>query len=199
MDKKFAPLAVEWEAGERSLAVARIRQLRAVVDVLKTGKRITNPVLGITPDVVLSFVNPGSRQARANAERIIQEGTRAVLGAQYTQKEGDSVLARSYDISAPQTDNIARLESVIERMENAARDRQAMLDYMRGPGNGSLMGYKGRVPTGLLFDDEVNEKPPASGQSGAPATSPRVEGVPRGVDPAEWNVMTPKERALWRK
>ena len=159
-DKKFAPLAVEWMSGGRSTALSRVNQLSAVISTLDKKERVTGPVVGITPDVVNAFINPASREARANAERVIQEGLKAVLGAQFTQKEGEAFLARSYDPKAPAADNARRLRAIVNQMRAAARDRDAMLAYIEGPGQGTLRGYKGAVPTITDFYSAIDEKPP---------------------------------------
>lgn len=179
IDKKFAPLAVEWLGGERSRAASRINQLKAVTNVLESGKRITGPVVGLTPDVVLSFVNPSSREARANAERVIQEGLRATLGAQFTKVEGENFLARAYDPKAPQADNVRRLRSIVTQMEESAKDRESMMKYMQGPGKGSLQGYTGRVPTIDDFYAAIEVQTPA-----APAAAPAATGRSQAVDAA---------------
>jgi hypothetical protein len=179
IDEKFAPVAVQWLSGERAQATSRIRQLDAVVNVLDTKKRVTGPVLGITPDVVLSFVNPQSREARANAERIIQEGLRATLGAQFTQKEGEAFLSRAFDPKAPQDDNARRLRAIVGQMKTSAADRQSMVDYMQGSGQGSLVGYRGRIPSINDFYDAIEEKPPASQK---PPAGARTQPAAKGTD-----------------
>jgi len=179
IDKKFAPLAVEWMGGEKSRSASRINQLKAVTNVLESGKRITGPVVGLTPDVVLSFVNPGSREARANAERVIQEGLRATLGAQFTKVEGENFLARAYDPKAPQADNVRRLRSIVTQMEESAKDRESMMKYMQGPGKGSLQGYTGRVPTIDDFYAAIEVQTPA-----APAAAPAATARSQAVDAA---------------
>ena len=180
IDKKFAPLAVDWMSGEKSLAASRINQLKAVTKILETKQNITNPVLGLTPDVVLSFVNPQSREARANAERVIQEGLRATLGAQFTQREGEAFLRRAYDPSASQADNLRRLKAVLTQMTEAAKDRDAMLKYVQGPGKGSLKGYTGRIPSMSDYYAAIEDKEaeqPAAAAAAAPAATPRSPTV----------------------
>lgn len=178
LDKKFAPIAVDWLAGERAQASARINQLDAVIKTLDSKKRITGPVLGLTPDTVLAFVNPASREARANAERILQEGLRATLGAQFTKVEGENYLARAYDPKAPQEDNARRLRAVVTQMKESGKDREAMLKYVQGPGKGSLVGYTGRIPSIADFYAAIDEKPPEEAPAASPA--PAAPATPAG-------------------
>lgn len=191
LDKKFAPIAVDWLAGEKSLAASRVNQLDAVIKTLDSKKRITGPVLGLTPDIVLAFVNPASREARANAERVIQEGLRATLGAQFTRVEGEAFLARSYDPKAPQDDNARRLRAIVAQMKASAKDRDAMLKYVEGPGKGSLVGFTGRVPTIADFYAAIDEQPPTQTPAASPAASP---AAPPGFGPrAVSGMVTPAE------
>ena len=179
IDKKFAPMVVEWMGGEKTKAASRINQLKAVTNMLESGKRITGPVVGLTPDVALAFVNPASREARANAEKVIQEGLKAVLGTQFTRPEGEAYLARSYDPKAPQADNVRRLRSIVTQMEESAKDRESMMKYMQGPGKGSLQGYTGRVPTIDDFYAAIEVQTPA-----APAAAPAATARSQAVDAA---------------
>lgn len=179
IDKKFAPLAVEWMAGEKTQAAARINQLTAVAKTLeKKGQRITGPVVGLTPNVVLAFINPTSREARANAERILQEGLRATLGAQFTKVEGENYLARAYDPLAKPEDNLRRLNAIITQMRESAKDRDAMLKYIQGPGKGSLKGYTGRIPSIQDFYAAI-EEPQAPQAPGAAPTPQEVDAALR--------------------
>jgi len=175
IDKKFAPMVVEWMGGEKTKAASRINQLKAVANMLESGKRITGPVVGLTPDVALAFVNPASREARANAEKVIQEGLKAVLGAQFTRPEGEAYLARSYDPKALQADNLRRLRSIVTQMEESAKDRESMMKYMQGPGKGSLKGYTGRIPTIDDFYAAIEVQTPAA--PAAPAATARSQAV----------------------
>lgn len=179
IDKKFAPLAVEWMAGEKTQAASRINQLTAVANTLeKKGKRITGPVVGLTPNVVLAFANPASREARANAERVIQEGLRATLGAQFTRQEGEAFLARAYDPLAQPEDNLRRLNSIVTQMRESAKDRDSMLKYVQGAGKGSLKGYTGRIPTIQDFYAAI-EEPQTPQTAGAAPTPQEVDAALR--------------------
>ena len=189
MDKRFAPLAVDWLAGDKTKSASRINQLNAVVDILETKKRITGPVLGLTPDVVQSFVAESSREARANAERVIQEGLRATIGSQFTRVEGEAFLARSYDPKAPQADNARRLKAIVTQMTESAKDREAMLKYVQGPGDGSLRGYTGRIPSIQDFYDAIEEKAPPS------ATPPSAPVVTNPAKAAAVNAAVEKYKS----
>jgi hypothetical protein len=47
-------------------------------------------------------------------------------------------------------------------MIESAKDREAMLKYVQGKGDGSLRGYTGRIPSIQDFYDAIEEKAPSS-------------------------------------
>lgn len=49
------------------------------------------------------------------------------------------------------------------------------------------------------YKPTITLKPRAGAETGGAGASAGAGAVPAGVDPALWNVMTPQERALWRK
>lgn len=144
IDETFAKTYVDWNTGGASNSASRVAQLNAVTKVLESGKPITGPVLGLVPDTVLSFVNPKSVAARQDAELVIQEGLRAVLGAQFTQKEGEAFLARAFNPKLGEKENIRRLRKFSVQLDTARKQTQAMVDYVNK--NKTLAGFEGKMP-----------------------------------------------------
>lgn len=144
IDETFAKTYVDWNTGGASNSASRVAQLNAVTKVLESGKPITGPVLGLVPDTVLSFVNPKSVAARQDAELVIQEGLRAVLGAQFTQKEGEGFLARAFNPKLGEKENIRRLRKFSVQLDTARKQTQAMVEYVNK--NKTLAGFEGKMP-----------------------------------------------------
>lgn len=144
IDETFAKTYVDWNTGGASNSASRVAQLNAVTKVLESGKPITGPVLGLVPDTVLSFVNPKSVAARQDAELVIQEGLRAVLGAQFTQKEGEAFLARAFNPKLGEKENIRRLRKFSVQLDTARKQTQAMVEYVNK--NKTLAGFEGKMP-----------------------------------------------------
>ena len=66
-------------------------------------------------------------------------------------------------------------------MTESAKDREAMVKYMQGPGRGSLQGYTGRIPSIQDFYDAIEEKAPTPAQTPTPAMPPGfVPAMPPG-------------------
>ena len=47
------------------------------------------------PDLVNAFINPGATDVRENIESVVQRNLKAVLGAQFTEKEGERDITTS--------------------------------------------------------------------------------------------------------
>lgn len=170
-DKKFSDDYVAWKAGGGTTATKNIAQIKSVMDKLHNKEPLTGPMTGIMPDVVLAFTNPNSLDARQRVEQVAQESLRTILGAQFTQKEGENFIARVYDPKLSPEKNASRLRAMFMQLETAANQKQAMVDY--ADKHGTLRGYTGTQPSINDFYEAIQERPPK--RTGQPATSKRNE------------------------
>jgi hypothetical protein len=119
-----------------------LSQLRGVRDQLKSGKEnLTGPILGRMPDAVTSFTNPKAVDARQLVEEVVQRNLRIILGAQFTQKEGEGLIARAYNPALDEATNAKRMDRLIGSMEKMAKAKMKAMDYFEK--NGTMKGYKG--------------------------------------------------------
>lgn len=129
-------------------AQKNLTQLRGVRDQLtaisegRSKENLTGPWLGQMPDAVTSFTNPKAVDARQQVEEVVQRNLRIVLGAQFTQKEGEALIARAYNPTLDEAQNSARLGRLITAMEQAMQAKQAAAQYYEQ--NGTLNGFKGK-------------------------------------------------------
>jgi hypothetical protein len=170
-DKKFSDDYVAWKAGGGTTATKNIAQIKSVMDKLHNKEPLTGPMTGIMPDVVLAFTNPNSLDARQRVEQVAQESLRTILGAQFTQKEGENFIARVYDPKLSPEKNASRLRAMFMQLETAANQKQAMVNY--ADKHGTLRGYTGTQPSINDFYEAIQERPPK--RTGQPATSKRNE------------------------
>ena len=152
IDKKFAETWIDWTSGGGADAMKQIAQLRGVTDRLASGEPITGPALGLQPDVLQSMFNPEALNARQQVEEVVQRNLRAVLGAQFTQAEGDRLIARAFDQRLSPQQNAARLSTLIQQMEAVAQAKSAMVNYFNQ--RGTLQGFEaaGVMPTVADFE-----------------------------------------------
>ena len=108
---------------------------------------LTGPIVGMAPDLVNAFINPGATDVRESIESVVQRNLKAVLGAQFTEKEGERLISRAFNPKLSPERNARRLRLLIEAMEQAAMANNASLEWIMNPDNKStFQGFTGAVP-----------------------------------------------------
>jgi hypothetical protein len=145
IDKKFADDYVAWRGGGGQDMTAQIAQLQPVIQALEAGQPITGMKVAVQPDLLLAMTNPQALQSREQVEEVVQRNLRAVLGAQFTEKEGERLIARAYNPKLPPEENAKRVRRLFLQMSTAAEQKQSMVDYFDQ--NGTLRGFSGKMPS----------------------------------------------------
>lgn len=197
LDNKASQVYTNWALeGGSSNAAARIAQLDKVVKDLEksatgTGPTLTGVQIQVIPEALRPLLVPRSVEARQNAERIIQEGLRPILGAQFTQNEGENFLKRAFDTNLGADTNARRLRLILEQMKASAKQAQAVADYFEK--NGSMRGFKGVYPSLAQFEAVLAKNTPqaaaAQQQTGAVATPVPSGSVAAPVTTTPQNVL----------
>lgn len=150
-DKKFADEYVAFKAaGGFADTQKQLNQLKDVRAQLAAGKERSGPITGRTPDAVLSVVNPEAIAARDAVEEVVQRNLRLILGAQFTEREGERLIARAYNVNLPEAENAKRLDRLIKQIEDAANAKENAANYFET--NGTLRGWKGKLYTVRDFE-----------------------------------------------
>jgi len=193
VDNKGAQIYVSWALeGGAANATARIAALENEVKKLEASATGKGPTLSgvqiqVIPEVLRPLLVPAAQEARQNAERVIQEGLRPILGAQFTKEEGERFLARAFDPALGADRNARRLRLILEQMKASAKQAQAVSDYAEK--NKSLIGFKGVYPSLAQFEavlakdspPEREGRPAAQTAPTAPAASARRREIAPGV------------------
>jgi hypothetical protein len=145
IDQAFAPDFVQWTTGGGSDVLSQLGQVQTVIDALERGESLTGIGVSIQPDILLAMTNPEALQSRELVESVVQRNLRVILGAQFTEKEGERLISRAYNPRLKPEQNAARLRNLFLQMSTAANQKQEMVDYVQQ--NGSLRGYKGKMPS----------------------------------------------------
>ncbi|MDD5189445.1 MAG: hypothetical protein PHE50_00200 [Dehalococcoidales bacterium] len=106
-------------------------------------KKLTGPLIGNLPESINKAINPDTIAVRDSIYDSAQRNLRLVLGPQFTQKEGEALLARTFDPALPQIENKKRVDRLIKQIETAAKAKQEAADYFEA--NGTLVGFKGKL------------------------------------------------------
>lgn len=141
LDQAFAKEYADWvNAGGSATLSRQIRTLDEQSNKLANSGTITGPIMGRAPNFVRQMINPDSINVQDKVEQTVQSALRQVLGGQFTQQEADRFLARSYNPTADEKDNIARLRDASNELKDKswAKDDSARYFERRG----TLAGYK---------------------------------------------------------
>jgi len=142
------PDMVAWENLGGSDALMNLVKLKdALAELEKPNSMITGAIIGLAPDLVNAFINPGATDVRENIESVVQRNLKAVLGAQFTEKEGERLISRAFNPKLSPQRNAKRLKLLIEQMEQAAQAQNARLAWIKDPkNNSSFRGFDGATP-----------------------------------------------------
>ena len=162
VDTTYAKDYLQWVQGGGADAIGNLAQVGTVLKQLEQGKQLTGPMIGIQPDFILALTNPNAADAKQRIEEVVQRNLRLVLGAQFTEKEGERLIARAYNPSLSPQQNAARLRRLYAQMAIAAQSRQQMSAYFEE--KGTLTGYKGpRVNINQFYEALEVKAPPKAG------------------------------------
>lgn len=171
-----------------------LKQLRGVHAEIRNpkGENYSGPILGRMPDAITSYTNPKAVDLRQQVEEIVQRNLRIILGAQFTQKEGENLIARAYNPALDEATNAKRLNRLIGSMEKMKNAKIAAMDYFER--NGTMKGFKGTTQFSsddIIADLDTPEQPQGGGGAppvGAVQDGYRFKGGNPG-DPNSWERM----------
>ena len=190
IDQEFGKEYATFKASGGFADVSKqIQQLRDVSGRLEK-ENLTGKFVGSIPDASLPYFAPEAQAAQDAVEEVVQRNLRLVLGAQFTEKEGERLIARSYNIKLSGTENKKRVDRLVTQIETAARAKQEAIDYFEV--NGTLKGFKGKLWTmaDFLKDSDKGSAKPDSimFQEGQTATNPQT-GERRVFRGGKWETM----------
>lgn len=160
-DEEFAKDFVEFEAkGGYAGVQSDIKKLEAARDALgkynprtkkfEANEAMTGPLVGMAPDWAKKRIGlSASVSNKQDVESVVQKNMKLILGGQFTEKEGENVLKRSYDDSLSEEQNWKKIDSLINRMKKQAAAKASASDYFRE--YGTLKGFKGEAPSREYF------------------------------------------------
>lgn len=164
VDEKFATEYIDWKASGGFADVEKqLSQLESATNELRAGTVETGPMAGLTPDAVKTVTAPKLLSLKQNVEEVVQRNLRAILGPQFTEKEGERLIARAFDDRLPPQENMKRINRLITQIRAAAQAKQEAVDYFDT--KGTLQGFKGKTYSradfspGKLFSSKKNNAP----------------------------------------
>jgi hypothetical protein len=142
-DKKLAAELVEFESGGFAQVESNLDKIDKVIAQLESGQNLTGPVIGNIPTVLKAFTDPESVGVEDDMKSIIYQSLRATLGAQFTERESNNLVAASFNALLSEEINAERLKRLRRETARSAQAKLDMLDYFDK--NRTLKDYKGKV------------------------------------------------------
>jgi len=99
------------------------------------------------------------------------------LGPQFTEKEGERLIARAYNPRLSEKENVKRVRRLIDQIKSAAKAKGDAADYFEK--NGTLAGYKGTIYKGSDVDKLLPSLEEDKVGSKSPLINNNVEQIPR--------------------
>ena len=156
VDKAYASDYLAWTQGGGSDNAKLVYQLDDALEALESGRNLTGPVLGITPDVFKAWSNPESIAVRERIAEVVQRNLRVILGAQFTEKEGKMLIDRAFNPKLGEAENARRVRALITQIKLAAESKESAARYFED--NGTLRGWTGKTFNLIDFEDAVSSR-----------------------------------------
>jgi hypothetical protein len=185
-DKLFQKDVVEWLAQGGFAGVTRtLDSIRGALELLASGRELSGPVVGRMPLFMQQMLYGDDPDRVANDVYLeIQKSLRPILGAQFTQKEGEMMLRRGFDPTVGEEENYRRVLALYnELVARAAAKDEAVRYYIE---NKTLQGYKGPAWSTATYDEVIDEE---TGQKTRIEFSPaqRLIASTIGADDSGWS------------
>lgn len=109
-------------------------------EAIASGENITGPLISLLPETALKRINPQATNVRELLEEVVQRNLREVLGAQFTQKEGEKLIARAYNPALDESVNAQRVGRLLASVQSALNAKLEAIAYFEE--NQTMRGYK---------------------------------------------------------
>lgn len=138
-----------------------LKSAEEAIGLLESGKAKTGGFLGAMPKFVRDFASPDTSKAQGKAEQAVQASLKQVLGGQFTEREGQAILERTWNPRLSTEDNIASVKREVEAIRGQASAKEAAAKYYED--HGTISGYKGTerlggnggLVSGKKYDNDV--------------------------------------------
>lgn len=137
LDEAFADSLIDFNESDVNKG---LQQLNEAVSELGKKDTITGPIVSLMPDFVKSRVNPTATQVQEAVEEVVQRNLRLVLGAQFTEREGERLIKRAFNPALPESENKKRVERLIKSIKTALDEKLRQRSYFSA--YGTLKGYR---------------------------------------------------------
>ena len=148
IDREFAKSIIEFNPADIEKGLTQLREASARLGGTAKDEdgnaiepeNLTGVMVGIMPDSFNDIINPEASEVKEAVEEVVQRNLRLVLGAQFTEKEGQRLISRAYNPRLDETENKKRVDRLIKSIESAMKEKQSQARYFNE--NSTLKGYQ---------------------------------------------------------
>jgi hypothetical protein len=137
LDEEFAKDYNKWTSGDRSEAVKNLDLLRKAADMLRKSDFISGRFVGITPNAMQPEI---AKIVMQDVRSAAQASLKAILGTQFTDKEGERIMTTSFDPQLTEKANLDKVMRTIKELEERMANKNAKAEMFAN--QGSLRNYR---------------------------------------------------------
>jgi hypothetical protein len=129
----------DWKSGGETAFISQLEKFTDILVALDEPGAITGGAVGlmdwILPEALFELLNIEATNARDLISSVVYESLRETLGAQFTQREGERLVAASYNMRLPEEMNKIRIERLKREVQRTAGMKNRMSDWYDNPAN----------------------------------------------------------------
>jgi len=175
LDQDWAVDYNEWTSGGADTAVTEIGKLQDVVNNLEAGSVSTGGMTGVLGDRLTSNK---VLSARADVQSTVMSSLKAILGAQFTEKEGDRIIKNTWNEADSTANNAARIKRLIGDLGSKAEAKNKKSQYFKN-NNATLAGFEPSLGADAGANRQVADRPQGGASGGFGIDSANAAGRPQ--------------------
>jgi len=120
-----------------------VSQLKGVSEDLGKTDTASGGMIGMMPKFARDIVVPKGAALQDTVEEIVQRNLKLVLGGQFTQREGELLMERTFNPRQSEKENRRRVDRLVKQIDEAAKAKSEAGAYYEE--HGTLAGFKGKL------------------------------------------------------
>lgn len=191
VDERAAQVVLDWTTGGRNRAKQNVSEFQRIKGELESGRintRTLGDFLPFVSDEVRKLFNEPAAEAVNDIRSIAFQVLRETLGAQFTEKEGERLMATYFDPQLSEEANIKRMGRLAALTEQLVDDKDRLATYMDK--NRTAIGFKSIADDPMQAVRDLVKEGDKLDNAG--------DTAPEGVDPEDWKFFTDEQKKLWR-
>jgi hypothetical protein len=160
LDEDFAKDYNDWTSGQRTEAEKNLTLLRKSAEILKKSNLVSGRAYGLVPNAMQPDI---AKIVKQDVQSAAQASLKAILGTQFTEKEGERIMAAAFDPELSEEANLDKVMRTIKELEERMANKNAKARIFES--EGSLRNYRMIYNYPDPEPDEKKTSPTAGGET----------------------------------